>query len=542
MSRAGQRVLVGLALTSLLILRYGLAQDLTASVSDAVALVSVPAEAAPMAQRALLSFKSLHPQYQGTIALYDEAASGKPTVTFLATESPGLVGYPTLLAVDFLHVRTDLSLDEAQRILQEETSGSDLERVPLATIKERGYAQPHEITLLDYAQRGAGLRLLTIDGIPPTLENYQDGTYPLLTPLKAHVTSPGPWWQPWRRHVPAVSAFLEFLNSEAGQKAWYGQESQISFLALGDVMLARNVGKKIEEYGITYPFGLVDEALNEHDVVIANLESPIGVKGIPIPNKLIWFRATPEAARALVHGGIDMVGLANNHILDYDSESLLETLENLEALGIARTGAGRNLAEARQPALISRGDITVALLAYTEFASEDLYWSQDYPRTFLATEDTPGCAPMELDMVMEDVRKARQQADIVMVTYHWGQEYVNYPEAYFGQDLQEVARRTIEAGADAVLGTHPHAIQGIEIYQGKPIAYSLGNFVMDQYEPISTESMMLSLTLSPRGITALEVVPVRISYHRPGLAQGEDAAYLMEKIRTISLPFRGAGT
>ncbi len=492
-----------------------------------------------MLERALLSFVSHYPEYEGAIGLWDEDAVDPPALIFAETTgAPKPVGNAIVLAVDILNETSDLAQEQALAVLRGESTCCGLIPVPFRTVQERGFIQSQEVTVIHYAQRSAGLKLVSIDGVVPSTETFRDGRYPLLTSLELRFTSPAAWWQPWRRPGAAARSFVEFVAAGTGQKAWYGAEAEITFLALGDIMLARNVGKKIEEHGVTYPFDLVHQVLDEHDVVFGNLESPIGTKGTPIPDKLIWFRARPEAAAALVHGGIDVVGMANNHILDYDSESLLETLEILDELGISHAGAGANISQAREPALVTVGEVTVALLAYTEFASEHLYWSHEYPRTFLATDDKPGCAPMKLCLVKEDVKRARQEADIIMVTYHWGQEYVNYPEPFLAGDLQDVARRTIDAGADGVLGTHPHAIQGIEIYRGKPIAYSLGNFVMDQYEPISTESMMISFTLDASGITSLCVIPVRIAEHRPTLAQGADYAYLMDKIRTISWPLR----
>lgn len=492
--------------------------------------------------RALLVFTHYHPQYEIALA---EAPSdyqgvlrrGEAHLAIVqgAEDGPVLFYSPVLLAVAPLDTRENVTLARARQLVQGYDPMGELQLVSLDSVHSRGFMKPGEVTPIDYGQRAAWLRALMVDGAVPDYENVRSGRYPLTTPAVAK--RPQGWlWRYFKKESEAARAFLDFLESPRGQEALYGHEPEIVFIALGDVMLARHVATKMKEHGLDYPFARVKDLLASGDLVFANLESPLGVKGTPIPNKLIWFRGPPEGASVLRNAGVHVVSLANNHILDYDSENLIETLELLDQHEIAWTGAGRDLQEARRPAILKIDGVTVAFLAYTEFASANLFWSYQYPRTFLAGPGVPGCAPMDLSMVTEDVARARNQADVVVVSYHWGQEYVNHPQSFMGQDLQEVARRTIDAGADMVLGHHPHAIQGIEIYRGSIIAYSLGNFVMDQTRPVTTESMMLRIGLSKSGARSLQVLPVRISEHRPALATGDDAKYIMDKIRAISLP------
>jgi len=328
--------------------------------------------------------------------------------------------------------------------------------------------------------------------------------------------------------APAVPA-----QKSAGPPDRVGGPETVTLAAVGDIMLARGVDTAMKKHGLLYPFARVAERLRAADYAFANLESPLGVAGRPIPGKGIWFRARPEAVAGLVYAGIDGVTVANNHILDYDEENFLETLAILRQSRIGVAGGGEDLAAARRPLLADVRGIRVAFLGYSQFA--DLYWDRRYPRSFAATERRPGVAPAREEMVAEDVYRARRQADVVIVAYHWGDEYVNHPN----EAQRRLARHTVEFGADVVLGSHPHAIQGIEWATGPGgrralIAYSLGNFVMDQQRPVTRESMILKLILSRRGILGYEVVPVRIEAGQPRILEGEEARLLLEKIQRLS--------
>lgn len=313
------------------------------------------------------------------------------------------------------------------------------------------------------------------------------------------------------------------------------ENGPVTLAVIGDVMLARGVGTAIEQNGLDYPFALTAERLLSADIVFANLESPLGVKGEPLPRKGIWFRARPETVACLKQAGIDAVTLANNHILDYDTDNFLETLEILEGAGIAYTGGGRDPAEARRPLVLEAGGVRVAFLGYSQFA--DIFWDWNYRRSFLATDDLPGVAPIREDYLAEDIARAADEADVVAVAYHWGDEYVNHPN----EEQVRLAHRTIDLGADLVLGFHPHALQGIERYKDGLIAYSLGNFVMDQVRPVTTESMILEVELTPEGLVDYQVVPVRIERGQPRILKGEEARSLLDKIERISAGLGGGG-
>jgi len=260
----------------------------------------------------------------------------------------------------------------------------------------------------------------------------------------------------------------------------------VNLIFAGDVMLDDGPGRLIADGGDPLlPFA---EILKAADYRIGNLECPIGEGGQPLANKIYSFRAKPEVVRVL-QGRFDALALANNHSGDYGREVFLETLHHLDQAGLARFGGGRNLAEAHQPLWIDRKGVKIAVLAYNEFK----------PRSFEAGADWPGIAWSEDDQVIADIRAAKAAgADLVIPFMHWGWER----EATPGPRQQQLARRMIDEGAALVVGGHPHVTQGAEIYKGKPIIYSLGNFVFDGFEdvPAAQRGWLLRLKLDKSGV------------------------------------------
>lgn len=211
-------------------------------------------------------------------------------------------------------------------------------------------------------------------------------------------------------------------------------------------------------------FGQLREEIEAADFAIVNLETPLCPGGgQPIPKVGPNLRADPATAVALAEAGVGVVGLANNHILDFGSDGLASTLETCSRLDILTCGAGTNSEEARRPLLLSRAGMTVALIAVAE-------------QEFNAASDTqPGAAILDTISLVQQIREVRPKVDVVVVIIHGGNEYFPYPRP----GLRRLCRHAIEMGADAVLCHHPHVPGASEIYQGKPIHYSLGNLIFD---------------------------------------------------------------
>jgi len=267
----------------------------------------------------------------------------------------------------------------------------------------------------------------------------------------------------------------------------------------------------------------VRDTLLAADLAVCNLESPPATIGYPIAAKEIWFRAKPEATEAMARAGIDVVSLANNHSLDYGREAFRESLSILDSQGIAYCGGGLDMDGARTPRVVERSGLKVAFLGYSQFA--DIWWSPEERFTFVAGEDRPGVAPLRLPAgrldlagvsaanphLAGDIARAREAADVVVVSVHWGTEYTNVPDSF----QLVAARAMIEAGADLVLEHHPHAVQGLAASGDSLAAFSLGNFVFDQRRSGTDESMILQVEVSTDGVFSWDVVPVRITATQP---------------------------
>lgn len=308
----------------------------------------------------------------------------------------------------------------------------------------------------------------------------------------------------------------------------------VTLAVAGDINLGRGVGDVIARRGVDHPFAAVAERLGRADLAFASLESPAGVKGSPLPGKGSLLRARPETLAALRRAGIDGVTVASNHIFDYGAENFLETLSILKENGIPFTGGGANLAAARRPLVLEAGGLRVAFLGYSQFADD--VWSRSSPIRARAGESSPGVAPLDERMIAEDIARARREADRVAVALHWGEENVNHP----AEAQRRLAHRLVDAGADLVLGFHPHAVQGLERYKGALIAYSLGNFVFDLDREINREGMILEIRLGREGVLGYEVVPVRIADGQPRVLEGAAAARLRAKIEALSFPATAA--
>lgn len=303
----------------------------------------------------------------------------------------------------------------------------------------------------------------------------------------------------------------------------------VTLNAVGDVMLSRKVGKLITLNGLEYPMAQVADVLADGDLTFANLECPISQQGKPLPGKQITFRAEPAAVNCLRQAGIDIVSLANNHAVDYDSPALLETIDLLSQMGISSVGGGMNLNQARQPVIIDKKGMKIAFLAYSDLA--DVYFDLKYRRMHRASDTLPGVAPLEMEFMLEDIAKARTLADRVIVSLHWGTEYRDTPS----REQKEMAHKLIEAGADAIIGHHPHWFQGLEVYQGKIIAYSLGNFVMDQnWSNETREGLFLQLLINRDGTVKARTRPVFIKESQPQWVEGDYQERLINRVVSLS--------
>lgn len=252
---------------------------------------------------------------------------------------------------------------------------------------------------------------------------------------------------------------------------------------MGDVMLADGPGRVIARGGD--PFAGVARLLRQADLRIANLECVIASSGRAL-DKPWTFRAHPRTL-AVLKRHVDAVSVANNHSGDYGPQAFAEMLGRLERANLPHFGGGIDLRAAHRPLILQRNGLRIALLAYDEM----------FPRDFEAGEHTPGIAWADDEKIAAAIRAARAQADVVIPFMHWGQEHS--PAAHARQ--RALARLMIRAGADAVVGTHPHVRQDTELIDGRPVIYSLGNFVFDGFTDADNNTgSILWMTVDAQGV------------------------------------------
>ena len=302
----------------------------------------------------------------------------------------------------------------------------------------------------------------------------------------------------------------------------------ITIAAVGDIMLGHRAEPYLVKEGPAYPFVHVLAVLRQAHLVIGNLESPISARGTAVENKQFTLRVGPVAVEALKSAGIRVVTLANNHILDFGPQALQDTLAILGENGILFAGAGMDLDDARAPAFLKVGDRTIAFLSY----------SLTFPLDFYASAGRPGTAPGYREYVRKDIRKARPLADLVVVSFHWGAELMASAKDY----QQDLGRRSIDWGADLVLGHHPHVLQELEIYRGRLIAYSLGNFVFGSESDKTNSSMILLCTFKGKALVRVEAVPLDVNNYRvayqPRILTGSKAEGALAAINAASEKFK----
>jgi len=311
--------------------------------------------------------------------------------------------------------------------------------------------------------------------------------------------------------------------AESGEQPQPG--GVLTVAAVGDIMLGGTATPELERFGYDHPFERVGELLRAADIAFGNLEGPLTERGTPHAKQYV-FRSPPErVAPALARAGFDVVALANNHSLDYGVEGLRDTIAALEGVGIRHAGAGENLAAARRPALLEARGVRVAVLAY----------SLTFPEEFWATAQNPGTAFGHEEHVRADVAAARRRADVVLVSFHWGREGTAELRDY----QRKLGHAAIEAGAAAVLGHHPHVLQGVERYRDGVILYSLGNFVFGSYSQTAVRSVIALLDIAGGRVRELRLQPINVKnvevVFQPQLLRGAEADETVRVLQDLSL-------
>jgi len=324
--------------------------------------------------------------------------------------------------------------------------------------------------------------------------------------------------------------------------------SVVTIAAGGDTTLGYNLQDHFDQQlaaGVAreqlwpYYFAGIKPLLEPADIAIVNLECPFTERGEKL-EKNFNFRARPELVRILQEGGVDVVSLANNHTNDWGRDGVKDTIHTLDRARIEHFGAGMKLSQARRPAILERQGMKIGFVGYYFQADPDML----EPEAVYATPKRAGVAGCYKDLacvreqVTEDLERLVPKVDAVIPFFHWGKE-----GSYEVRDYQiELAHLCVDLGCKAVLGAHPHRIQGIEVYRGAPIFYSLGNFVYGGIkEPKDAVTVVAHLHLTAAGVTA-EVTPVQFTDwvtrpFQPFVLEGVARTEAMQRLWTYSQGF-----
>jgi gamma-polyglutamate biosynthesis protein CapA len=312
-------------------------------------------------------------------------------------------------------------------------------------------------------------------------------------------------------------------NQPSSVNSSYNNKSNVTLFFTGDVMLGRGVDKILANGQNV--FINVDPLFLNADAVVVNLEDPLTTSSINY-KKTVPLKANPIYAPLLKKNNIIVACLANNHIMDYGDTGLTDTINALKSNGINYTGAGDNLDQATQPVYLNIKGRKIAILNFLDNSTFTEFLPSEMPG---ATINSPGYAPADWNIIKKRIDESKQNSDITIVVFHYGNEYSTTPNP----SQIELSHECIDEGADMVIGSHPHVIQKIESYKGKPVFYSLGNFVFDQTNPATHSSLMVEMDLSGNNARVI-VHPITIVNSIPRPMDNITSTALLEQLKSES--------
>ncbi|WP_339316305.1 CapA family protein [Paenibacillus sp. FSL R10-2734] len=326
------------------------------------------------------------------------------------------------------------------------------------------------------------------------------------------------------RRLVLITLMLSLIFPSAIASSAASPSSEPIKLAFaGDILLDGFVGDQITKYGVNFPFAKVAPTLQKADIAFANLEMPVSIRG-KAAEKTFAFRSKPAVLGGLTYAGIDGVSLANNHILDYGKDAMLDTLVHLDRNKIGHTGAGKDEAEAFKPYTKTVKGKKIGILGVSRVLSGP---------SWHAGKNRPGAASAYTSQPMlTAIQKMSKENDYTIVYIHWNEEFKDYPEKY----ARTLAKQMIDSGADIILGAHSHCLMGIEYYKNKPIYYSLGNFVFNRSTrggEKTLHSMLVNFEINDAKVTS-KITPVKIIGGQPNFMDDSYNRKTIKLMNTLS--------
>ncbi|NLV89574.1 MAG: CapA family protein [Tissierellia bacterium] len=304
-------------------------------------------------------------------------------------------------------------------------------------------------------------------------------------------------------------------------------QNTLTISLVGDIFMDGSLRGLIDRNGIDYPWEMVKDYFQNDDITIGNLETSITTRGEKWEDKQFNFRSDPKNLEVMKEASLDVVSLANNHSLDYGYVGFLDTLDHLDKYEIKRVGGGRNREEALKGLILEKNGVKIGVLGFSRVVPHvDWY----------ATNKRPGIVgayDVHIDQVIDRVVEMKENVDILVLSIHWGVEGSHIPR----QNEIDLARKLIDNGVDIIMGHHPHVLQGIEIYKGRPIFYSLGNFIFSSRSENTRETMIAQVILKDKTIDKVCIIPCTIDNGRPIPASEENIEAKLKFINSISKDF-----
>jgi poly-gamma-glutamate synthesis protein (capsule biosynthesis protein) len=497
----------------------------------------------PLQERALSALTDL----ASPLNLTAEATGADQANLIISNEeAPGAVPFSTrywVPAVGLPSARNNVTMNELQVALYSSEGGrppgvivpSDLppplsqwwpgatatvRRLAASEIAPTLEADPETIGLMPLGAVDASVRSLAVDGINIVFGEGNASTYPLIE--RGYV-----------RAVPheneAFTRNLEALAKQSAVRLAVAPPDPTILRATGDVLPVRCTLARIEELGGDFrrPFEQLGPWLAEADIAVSSLDAAVSDAGTPFTCQETFSLLAPSAAAdGFEFAGIDVMTVATNHVKDCGTspcgdQAFFDTLTSLRSRRIQPVGGGADLAEARAPAIVEASGITFAFLGYDQIASY-----------YHASADAAGTAPLNDAFLREDVAAAAERAEVVVILPQWGVEYTADPN----ESQRTLARAAVQAGADLVIGNHPHWVQAAEVIDGSFVAYALGNFVFDQDWSLETQQgAVLEAAFHGPRLAGIRYYPVRIfDNHQPRFAEGAEAQQVLDRIWTAS--------
>jgi poly-gamma-glutamate synthesis protein (capsule biosynthesis protein) len=285
------------------------------------------------------------------------------------------------------------------------------------------------------------------------------------------------------------------------------EEEELVLSFAGDIMFDKSVAGFIKAKGEDYVFQGYEKQFKGSDIVFGNLETSLSNSGQPNPEKKFSFRSSPKLAPFMKKYNLTAVSIANNHSLDYGRAAFVDTMKILKENGISYGGGGHNKKEATDGVIIEKKNLNIGFIAFSGF-NPDVDWYAGEKRAGII-----GAYKVHEAEVLKAVSELDSKCDILVVSIHWGKEGITTVRA----QESELAHKLVDAGADVIMGHHPHVVQGFELYKDKLILYSLGNFIFTtSYAEISNKTVLATGRFDRSGkLKSVEAVPGIIKSGRP---------------------------